>query len=157
MSFLDSLKETAKNLGDKAMDTAEIGKLKLKISSAESDIKGIYAEIGKKLFAEHSDVAARLFGEQKSKIDGLLAEIEEFNNKIELVKTTTGKVAETVKEAAKSAEAKVEEVVQNVEAKAEEVAKKAEAEAEGEGKCCEAKAEGGAAEACCRCEKPAGE
>ena len=35
MSFLDSLKETAKNLGDKAADTAEIAKIKMKISSAE--------------------------------------------------------------------------------------------------------------------------
>ncbi|MBR0517579.1 MAG: hypothetical protein IJK10_05605, partial [Firmicutes bacterium] len=61
MSFLDNLKETTKNLGgkmaetasdlkEKASDKIEIEKLKMKISSAESDIKSVYTEMGKKLF-----------------------------------------------------------------------------------------------------------
>lgn len=113
MSFFDSLKETAKNLGDKAADTAEIAKLKMKISSAESDIKGVYTAMGKKLFEEHPEYLEKFFTEEKGKIEELKATIASLTEKIELVKTTVGKVGEEVKEEAA-------EVVEEVEEKIEE-------------------------------------
>ena len=98
MSFLDSLKETAKNLGDKAADTAEIATIKMKISSAESDIKGVYTAMGKKLFEEHPEYLDKFFTEEKGKIEELKASIAALNDKIEAVKNTVGKVEEEVKE-----------------------------------------------------------
>ena len=117
MSFLDSLKSTAKNLGDKAADTAEIAKLKMKISSAESDIKGVYTEMGKKLFEEHPEYLEKFFTEEKGKIDELTANIATLKERIELVKNTVGKVEEAAEEAV---EDKVEEAVDAVEDKIEE-------------------------------------
>ena len=112
MSFLDNLKSTAKNLGDKAADTAEIAKLKMKISSAESDIKGVYTEMGKKLFEEHPDYLEKFFTEEKGKIDELTANIAALKERIELVKNTVGKVGEEV---AEEAEDKVEEIEEKIE------------------------------------------
>lgn len=109
MSFLDSLKETAKNLGDKAADTAEIAKLKMKISSAESDIKGIYTAMGKKLFEEHSDFLEKFFTEEKGKIEELKATIAGLNEKIAAVKNTVGKVEEEASEEVEEAADKIEE------------------------------------------------
>ncbi len=100
MSFLDSLKSTAKNLGDKAADTAEIAKLKMKISSAESDIKSVYTDMGKKLFEEHPEYLEKFFTEEKGKIDELTATIASLKDRIEAVKTTVGKVEDAVEEAA---------------------------------------------------------
>ena len=111
MSFLDSLKSTAKNLGDKAADTAEIAKLKMKISSAESDIKGVYTEMGKKLFEEHPEYLEKFFTEEKGKIEELKATIAGLNDKIEAVKTTVGKVEEEVKEEAEEVKDKIEEAL----------------------------------------------
>ena len=113
MSFLDSLKETAKNLGDKAADTAEIAKLKMKISSAESDIKSVYTDMGKKLFEEHPEYLEKFFTEEKGKIEELTANIAALKERIELVKTTVGKVAE-------EAEEKAEDLADAVEDKIEE-------------------------------------
>ena len=98
MSFFNNLKATAKNLGDKAADTAEIAKLKMKISSAESDIKGIYTAMGKKLFEEHPEYLEQCFAEEKGKIDELKASIVSLTEKIEAVKNTVGKVEEVVEE-----------------------------------------------------------
>ncbi len=120
MSFLDTLKSTAKNLGDKAADTAEIAKLKMKISSAESDIKGVYTEMGKKLFEEHPEYLEKFFTEEKGKIEELTANIASLKERIELVKNTVGKVEEAAGEACETVEDKVEEVVDDVEEKIEE-------------------------------------
>ena len=111
MSFLDSLKETAKNLGDKAADTAEIAKIKMKISSAENDIKGVYTAMGKKLFEEHPEYLEKFFTEEKGKIEELKASIAALNDKIELVKNTVGKVEEEVKEEAEEVKEKIEEAL----------------------------------------------
>lgn len=111
MSFLDSLKETAKNLGDKAADTAEIAKIKMKISSAESDIKGVYTAMGKKLFEEHPEYLEKFFTEEKGKIEELKASIAALNDKIEAVKNTVGKVEEEVKEEAEEVKEKIEEAL----------------------------------------------
>ena len=111
MSFLDSLKETAKNLGDKAADTAEIAKIKMKISSAESDIKGVYTAMGKKLFEEHPEYLDKFFTEEKGKIEELKASIAALNDKIEAVKNTVGKVEEEVKEEAEEVKEKIEEAL----------------------------------------------
>ena len=100
MSFLDTLKSTAKNLGDKAADTAEIAKLKMKISSAESDIKGIYTEMGKKLFEDHPEYLEKFFTEEKGKIEELTANIAALKERIEVVKTTVGKVEDVAEDAA---------------------------------------------------------
>ena len=109
MSFFDSLKETAKTLGDKAADTAEIAKLKMKISSAESDIKGVYTAMGKKLFEEHPDYLEKFFTEEKGKIEELKATIAGLAEKIEAVKNTVDKVEEEVKEEVEEVEEKIEE------------------------------------------------
>ena len=111
MSFLESLKETAKNLGDKAADTAEIAKIKMKISSAENDIKGVYTAMGKKLFEEHPEYLEKFFTEEKGKIEELKASIAALNDKIELVKNTVGKVEEEVKEEAEEVKEKIEEAL----------------------------------------------
>ena len=111
MSFLDSLKETAKNLGDKAADTAEIAKIKMKISSAESDIKGVYTAMGKKLFVEHPEYLDKFFTEEKGKIEELKASIAALNDKIEAVQNTVGKVEEEVKEEAEEVKEKIEEAL----------------------------------------------
>ena len=111
MSFLDSLKETAKNLGDKAADTAEIAKIKMKISSAENDIKGVYTAMGKKLFEEHPEYLEKFFTEEKGKIEELKASIAALNDKIEVVKNTVGKVEEEVKEEAEEVKEKIEEAL----------------------------------------------
>ena len=111
MSFLDSLKETAKNLGDKAADTAEIAKIKMKISSAENDIKGVYTAMGKKLFEEHPEYLEKFFTEEKGKIEELKASIAALNEKIEVVKNTVGKVEEEVKEEAEEVKEKIEEAL----------------------------------------------
>ena len=111
MSFLDSLKETAKNLGDKAADTAEIAKIKMKISSAENDIKGVYTAMGKKLFEEHPEYLDKFFTEEKGKIEELKASIAALNDKIEAVKNTVGKVEEEVKEEAEEVKEKIEEAL----------------------------------------------
>ena len=109
MSFLDSLKSTAKNLGDIAADTAEIAKLKMKISSAESDIKGVYTEMGKKLFEEHPEYLEKFFTEEKGKIEELTANIAALKERIEAVKNTVGKVEEAAAEKVEEVEEKVEE------------------------------------------------
>ena len=122
MSFLDNLKETTKNLGgkmaetasdlkEKASDKIEIEKLKMKISTAESDIKGVYTEMGKKLFEEHPEYLEKFFTEEKGKIDELKATIAGLNDKIEAVKTTVGKVEEEVKEEAEEVKDKIEEAL----------------------------------------------
>ena len=111
MSFFDSLKETAKNLGDKAADTAEIAKLKMKISSAESDIKGVYTAMGKKLFEEHPEYLEKFFTEEKGKIEELKASIAALNDKIEAVKNTVGKVEEEAKEEVEEVKEKIEEAL----------------------------------------------
>ena len=111
MSFFDSLKETAKNLGDKAADTAEIAKIKMKISSAENDIKGVYTAMGKKLFEEHPEYLEKFFTEEKGKIEELKASIAALNEKIEVVKNTVGKVEEEVKEEAEEVKEKIEEAL----------------------------------------------
>ena len=122
MSFFDNLKETAKNLGDKAMegakvlgdkaaDTAEIAKLKMKISSAETEIKNTYTAMGKKLCEEHADYMDKFFTEEKGKLAELTAEIAKLNERIEAVKNTVGKVEEEVKEEAEAVEEKVEEAL----------------------------------------------
>ncbi|MBO5518184.1 MAG: hypothetical protein J6A42_08935 [Firmicutes bacterium] len=120
MSFLDSLKSTAKNLGDKAADTAEIAKLKMKISSAESDIKGVYTEMGKKLFEEHPEYLEKFFTEEKGKIDELTANIATLKERIELVKNTVGKVEDAAGDAAEDLGDKVEDLADAVEDKIEE-------------------------------------
>lgn len=122
MSFLDNLKETTKNLGgkmaetasdlkEKASDKIEIEKLKMKISTAESDIKGVYTEMGKKLFEEHPEYLEKFFTEEKGKIEELKATIAGLNEKIEAVKTTVGKVEEEVKEEAEEVKDKIEEAL----------------------------------------------
>ena len=122
MSFLDNLKETTKNLGgkmaetasdlkEKASDKIEIEKLKMKISSAESDIKGVYTEMGKKLFEEHPEYLEKFFTEETGKIEELKATIAGLNDKIEAVKTTVGKVEEEVKEEAEEVKDKIEEAL----------------------------------------------
>lgn len=120
MSFLDTLKSTAKNLGDKAADTAEIAKLKMKISSAESDIKGIYTEMGKKLFEDHPEYLEKFFTEEKGKIEELTANIAALKERIEVVKTTVGKVEDVAEDAAEDIEEKVEDIADAVEDKIEE-------------------------------------
>ena len=120
MSFLDTLKSTAKNLGDKAADTAEIAKLKMKISSAESDIKGIYTEMGKKLFEDHPEYLEKFFTEEKGKIEELTANIAALKERIEVVKTTVGKVEDVAEDAAEDIEEKVEDFADAVEDKIEE-------------------------------------
>ena len=120
MSFLDTLKSTAKNLGDKAADTAEIAKLKMKISSAESDIKGIYTEMGKKLFEDHPEYLEKFFTEEKGKIEELTANIAALKERIEVVKTTVGKVEDVAEDAAEDIEEKVEDIADAVENKIEE-------------------------------------
>ena len=120
MSFLDTLKSTAKNLGDKAADTAEIAKLKMKISSAESDIKGIYTEMGKKLFEDHPEYLEKFFTEEKGKIEELTANIAALKERIEVVKTTVGKVEDVAEDAAEDIEEKVEVIADAVEDKIEE-------------------------------------
>jgi chromosome segregation ATPase len=112
MSFFDNLKETAKNLGDKAADTAEIAKIKMKISSAENDIKSVYTAMGKKLFEEHPEYLEKFFTEEKGKIDELKATIAGLNDKIEAVKNTVGKVTDEVKDEVKE---EVEEVKDKIE------------------------------------------
>ena len=111
MSFFDNLKETAKNLGDKAADTAEIAKIKMKISSAENDIKSVYTAMGKKLFEEHPEYLEKFFTEEKGKIEELKASIAALNEKIEVVKNTVGKVEEEVKEEAEEVKEKIEEAL----------------------------------------------
>ena len=111
MSFFDSLKETAKNLGDKAADTAEIAKIKMKISSAENDIKGVYTAMGKKLYEEHPEYLEKFFTEEKGKNEELKASIAALNEKIEVVKNTVGKVEEEVKEEAEEVKEKIEEAL----------------------------------------------
>ena len=120
MSFLDTLKSTAKNLGDTAADTAEIAKLKMKISSAESDIKGIYTEMGKKLFEDHPEYLEKFFTEEKGKIEELTANIAALKERIEVVKTTVGKVEDVAEDAAEDIEEKVEDIADAVEDKIEE-------------------------------------
>ena len=120
MSFLDNLKETTKNLGgkmaetasdlkEKASDKIEIEKLKMKISSAESDIKGVYTEMGKKLFEEHPEYLEKFFTEEKGKIEELTANIAALKERIEAVKNTVGKVEEAAAEKVEEVEEKVEE------------------------------------------------
>ena len=123
MSFFDNLKETAKNLGDKAAegatvlkdkatDAAETTKLKMKISSAENDIKSVYTAMGKKLFEEHPEYLEKFFTAEKGKIEELKATIAGLNDKIEALKNTVGKVEEEVKEEVKE---EVEEVKDKIE------------------------------------------
>ena len=114
MSFLDTLKSTAKNLGDKAADTAEIAKLKMKISSAESDI------MGKKLYEDHPEYLEKFFTEEKGKIEELTANIAALKERIEVVKTTVGKVEDVAEDAAEDIEEKVEDIADAVEDKIEE-------------------------------------
>ena len=121
MSFLDSLKSTAKNLGDKAADTAEIAKLKMKISSAESDIKSIYTEMGKKLFEEHPEYLGKFFTEEKGKIDELTANIAALKDRIEAVKNTVGKVEDTAAASGEDLGGKVDDFVDAAGDKAEDI------------------------------------
>ena len=120
MSFLDNLKETTKNLGgkmaetasdlkEKASDKIEIEKLKMKISTAESDIKGVYTEMGKKLFEEHPEYLEKFFTEEKGKIEELTANIAALKERIEAVKNTVGKVEDAAAEKVEEVEEKVEE------------------------------------------------
>ena len=64
----------------------------------ESDIKGIYTAMGKKLFEEHPEYLEQCFAEEKGKIDELKASIVSLTEKIEAVKNTVGKVEEVVEE-----------------------------------------------------------
>lgn len=120
MSFLDNLKETTKNLGgkmaetasdlkEKASDKIEIEKLKMKISTAESDIKGVYTEMGKKLFEEHPEYLEKFFTEEKGKIEELTANIAALKERIEAVKNTVGKVEDAAAEKVEEVEEKIEE------------------------------------------------
>ena len=131
MSFFDNLKETAKNLGEKAAETAtdlkdkasdkiEIEKLNKKIRDAEGDIKDTYAAIGKKIFEEHPDYLDKFFTEEKGKIEELKANIAAFGEKIEAVKNTVGKVVEGAKDEVEEKAEDVKEAVEEVKDKIEE-------------------------------------
>lgn len=88
MAFLDKLKAAGSVAAEKAKDTAEIGKLKLRITGVESDIKGIYAAVGKKLMEENSELAKQNFAEEMAKLEELKAQIAELNAQIAAVKET---------------------------------------------------------------------
>ena len=127
MSFFDSLKSTAKSLGDKASDTAEVAKLKMKISSAESDIKGIYTDMGKKLFEEHPDVLENFFAEEKGKLAELKENIASLQARIEEVKAAAKEKGEEIEEEIEEeASPIVEEIKEEVEEVKEEIEEKVE-------------------------------
>lgn len=90
MALLDKLKAAGGAAAEKAKDAAEIGKLKLKISSAENEMKSVYGAMGKKLMEENAELASQLFGEDVAKIAELKEQIEALTAQIAAVKETTG-------------------------------------------------------------------
>lgn len=96
MALFDKIKAAGGAAAEKAKDAAEIGKLKLKISAAESEIKTVYSAMGKKLMEEHAEEAQQLFGEEVAKIAELKAQIEALTAQIAAVKETVGEAAEEV-------------------------------------------------------------
>ena len=86
MAFLDKVKEAGSGALDKAKEAGDIGKLKLKISSAEGDIKSLYSELGKKLVENFPDSFNEMFPEEAAKLAELNASIEELKAQIAAVK-----------------------------------------------------------------------
>ncbi len=91
-SFMDDLKEktvtigakaaeVAKNVGNKAGETAEVTAANLKIKKAESEIRGIYRRIGETAYMNES----REIGERED-ITPLIGEVDAKNVEIEQLK-----------------------------------------------------------------------
>jgi len=83
MSFLKNLgnkaKEAATVVGSKSQDMVEVGKLKMSISTLESDIKKLKLEIGELAYDAHAktqEFPMDLIEKINSDIDGKLKEID---------------------------------------------------------------------------------
>ncbi|MCK9216467.1 MAG: hypothetical protein M0P77_00895 [Firmicutes bacterium] len=81
---------TARIVGNKTQEMAEIGKLKIQINQLESDIKKLKTEIGEavyKAYIEKLDSPLDQINDLCSIIDEKYNEIEELKIKIEKVKS----------------------------------------------------------------------
>ena len=89
MAFLDKLGSAARNLGDKAGNAVEIGKLNGKIKDEEKAIAECTKKIGEFIFGLHA--AGEALPEEAAalcaQIDGHNAAIEEAKAEIEKIKT----------------------------------------------------------------------
>ena len=83
MAFLDTLKAVGEKGLDKAKDLGDIGKNKLEITKAESEIKKLYESIATELLAKEPELIKEKFPEQFHKIEDLKAQIEKFKAAIE--------------------------------------------------------------------------
>ena len=89
MSFFKNLGDKAKvaanAVGTKSQEVVEIGKLKMSISTLESDIKKLKLEIGELAYDAHKksqSFPVDLIEKIISDIDGKFVEIKELNEKI---------------------------------------------------------------------------
>ncbi len=110
MAFFDKLKEVGETVAEKAKDAGssavekskdavEIQKLKSQISKSETEMNGIFAEVGKALMEKYPDVAKQYFGDKVEAVSGLMEKIEGLKASIANVKAPAEAV-EVVKEAA---------------------------------------------------------
>lgn len=89
MSFLKNLGEKAKGaanvVGSKSQEMVEIGKLKMSISSTESDIKKLKMEIGELVYDAHAksqEFPIELLEKINSDIDEKFNQIKTLNEQI---------------------------------------------------------------------------
>lgn len=128
-SFMDDLKEktvtigakaaeVAKNVGNKAGETAEVAAVNLKIKKAEGEIRGIYRRIGEAAYMNESrEIGEReditpLIGEVDAKnveIEQLKKEIESIREKYAAKRESCGCCGEEPAAAGEEAEAPVQE------------------------------------------------
>ena len=81
---------TARVVGNKTQEIAEVGKLKIQINQLESDIKKLKTEMGEAVYTTHSeklDSPLNQLNDLCSIIDEKYNEIEELKIKIEKVKS----------------------------------------------------------------------
>lgn len=117
MGFLDKLSGVGSAISSKSQEAANKAKemsgvstLKGKISTAEGSIRVVYAELGEKLFEEMPDWVAEKFPEQLEKVNGLKADIEQYNKDIEDLKQATADANAKLQEEQKARQAAAAQV-----------------------------------------------
>ncbi len=145
MGFLDTLKETANSLGEKAADLAqsgvaqsrrlaEVAKLKTANIGEEDTIKKAYIEIGKLYYAEQGTSPDGAYAAACEKVTAAKAAIEANNARIQELKAEVGdsgnadameKVEELVEEASEEAAEVTAQVEETISEAAPETAEEA--------------------------------
>lgn len=95
MEFMKKIEEISKKVGNAATDTyntvadksgklIEEGKLKKSICDKEEEIEEIYMTIGKTVYDSYlnGEDVGKVFSKEAKKVDKLIAEIEDMNNKV---------------------------------------------------------------------------